>query len=128
MRAPGTAFTFSAIFQPPDLLYSEIQYMPHFCGRTHSTRDRRMTMAVDEPRPLAGDASLPVAPILAVATVTAPLASAAAPPVRTAASPRSTPTHQQIAALAYSYWDGRGRRDGSPEADWLRAERELAGS
>ncbi len=35
------------------------------------------------------------------------------------------PTHEQIAALAYSYWEARGRQGGSPEADWLRAEEEL---
>jgi hypothetical protein len=33
--------------------------------------------------------------------------------------------HEQIAALAYSYWEQRGFQGGSPEEDWLRAEREL---
>jgi hypothetical protein len=32
---------------------------------------------------------------------------------------------EQIAALAYSYWDARGGQGGSPEEDWLRAERQL---
>jgi hypothetical protein len=32
---------------------------------------------------------------------------------------------QEIAALAYSYWEARGFRGGSPEEDWLRAEQEL---
>jgi hypothetical protein len=31
----------------------------------------------------------------------------------------------QIAALAYSHWEARGGREGSPEVDWLRAERQL---
>ena len=35
-------------------------------------------------------------------------------------------THDAIARLAYSYWDARGRQGGSPEQDWLQAERELA--
>jgi hypothetical protein len=35
------------------------------------------------------------------------------------------PTTEQIAALAYSYWEARGYETGSPEADWLRAEQEL---
>jgi Protein of unknown function (DUF2934) len=32
---------------------------------------------------------------------------------------------QEIAALAYQYWQARGCPDGSPEEDWFRAEREL---
>lgn len=35
------------------------------------------------------------------------------------------PTREDIAALAYSYWVGRGYQGGSAEEDWLRAEREL---
>jgi hypothetical protein len=34
----------------------------------------------------------------------------------------------EIAALAYHYWQERGRPDGCPEEDWLRAERDLAGT
>ena len=34
-------------------------------------------------------------------------------------------THQEIAALAYSYWEARGGQWGSPWEDWFRAEREL---
>jgi hypothetical protein len=35
------------------------------------------------------------------------------------------PSHQEIARLAYSYWEARGCRGGSPWEDWFRAEREL---
>jgi hypothetical protein len=35
------------------------------------------------------------------------------------------PTHEEIARLAYSYWEARGCRGGSPWEDWFRAEREL---
>ena len=35
------------------------------------------------------------------------------------------PSHEEIARLAYAYWESRGRRHGSPEEDWYRAEREL---
>jgi hypothetical protein len=31
---------------------------------------------------------------------------------------------EEIARLAYSYWEGRGCQGGSPEEDWYRAERE----
>jgi hypothetical protein len=35
------------------------------------------------------------------------------------------PTHAEIAALAYSYWEARGCVGGSQEEDWLRAEQKL---
>jgi hypothetical protein len=31
----------------------------------------------------------------------------------------------EIARLAYSYWEARGRQGGSAAEDWFRAEREL---
>jgi len=37
----------------------------------------------------------------------------------------STIAHEEIARLAYSYWEERGYAGGSAEDDWLRAEREL---
>jgi hypothetical protein len=33
--------------------------------------------------------------------------------------------HEDIALLAHSYWVARGYAPGSPEQDWLEAEREL---
>ncbi len=36
-----------------------------------------------------------------------------------------TVSHDEIARLAYSYWEARGRTGGSALEDWLRAEREL---
>jgi hypothetical protein len=35
------------------------------------------------------------------------------------------PTREEIARLAEKYWMERGRPEGSPELDWLRAEQEL---
>jgi hypothetical protein len=32
---------------------------------------------------------------------------------------------EEIARLAYWYWEARGSQGGSPEEDWLRAERQL---
>lgn len=34
-------------------------------------------------------------------------------------------TREEIAAVAYSYWEARGRQGGSEAEDWLRAEQEL---
>ena len=33
--------------------------------------------------------------------------------------------HEEIAALAYSYWQARGCPHGTREEDWFRAEEEL---
>ena len=33
--------------------------------------------------------------------------------------------HEQIALLAYFYWEARERTNGSAEEDWFRAEREI---
>ena len=35
------------------------------------------------------------------------------------------PTREEIARLAYGYWEVRGKRGGSADEDWYRAEREL---
>ena len=35
------------------------------------------------------------------------------------------PEHEEIALLAYMYWEARGRPADSPEEDWLRAEEEI---
>lgn len=32
---------------------------------------------------------------------------------------------EDIARLAFSYWEARGGEGGTPEEDWLRAERQL---
>jgi hypothetical protein len=37
----------------------------------------------------------------------------------------SAPTDDEVAELAYSYWEARGGHGGSPWEDWFRAEREL---
>ncbi len=39
--------------------------------------------------------------------------------------PQPAPSHDEIARLAHSYWLDRGDEPGSPEEDWLRAERDL---
>jgi hypothetical protein len=42
-----------------------------------------------------------------------------------AANPVFRPDRQAIAELAFLYWEARGCQGGSPEEDWLNAEREL---
>ena len=37
------------------------------------------------------------------------------------------PTHDEIERMAYSFWEMRGRNNGSAEEDWHRAERTLCG-
>lgn len=56
-----------------------------------------------------------------VATSAVPAAGQNVPP----ALPEFRIDHQAIAALAYSYWEERGRTGGSPQEDWYRAEQEL---
>ena len=51
---------------------------------------------------------------------------APAPKSKKAATQKSKPTQDQIAARAYEIYLERGRTPGDPMQDWLRAERELA--
>src|SRR5690348_53317 len=61
------------------------------------------------------------------APVESALTSAAEPVAQemVAATVVYEPTYEQIAQLAYLYWEARGCQGGSPEEDWLRAETEL---
>jgi len=43
-------------------------------------------------------------------------------------STTTAPTYDDIAQLAYSFWEARGYQGGSPEEDWLRAEEALSSS
>jgi DUF2934 family protein len=60
------------------------------------------------------------APARAVEPVTKP-----PKPVDPVASPPPAPEPEEIARLAYSYWQDRGCPEGSGEEDWLRAEADL---
>ena len=40
-------------------------------------------------------------------------------------SGRLSPAHDEIAQLAFSLYESRGRQDGHHIEDWLRAEQEL---
>ena len=41
-------------------------------------------------------------------------------------SAQPSPTHEDIATLAYLLWEERGAPIGSPDVDWERAVQELA--
>jgi len=51
--------------------------------------------------------------------------NALAPSSSPASTNTTDPTFDDIAQLAYSYWEARGYQGGSSEEDWLRAETEL---
>lgn len=69
--------------------------MPYFFGKTHAIRTRQDATIRD-----AGSAA-------------------------EVAEPRARPSHEEVARLAYSYWEARGGQGGSPWQDWFDAEREL---
>ena len=39
--------------------------------------------------------------------------------------PGDPPEYDEVAVLAYSYWEARGYQGGSAEEDWFRAEEEV---
>ena len=53
-------------------------------------------------------------------------ATAPANPEPLAATPYE-PVREEVARLAYSYWEARGCQGGCPEEDWMHAEQELRG-
>ena len=57
-------------------------------------------------------------------TTSAPRRHKKATPVAAASSDGFVST-DEIATLAFSYWERRGYQGGSPEDDWFRAESEL---
>lgn len=59
------------------------------------------------------------APALAESPVVASSAAPATPSLSTAVS-----DHEEIARLAYLYWEERGCQGGSAEDDWFRAEQQ----
>jgi Protein of unknown function (DUF2934) len=60
------------------------------------------------------------------ATAAASIAEPATGAVETVAAPTvSAPSYQEIAQLAYTFWEARGGQGGSQEEDWLRAEEQL---
>jgi hypothetical protein len=78
-----------------------------------------------EPRPYpATETGAAVAPVRRTATHKKTVRPSQEP-IETATPAVSVPDVDEIARLAYSYWEARGGAHGSAEADWLRAEQEL---
>lgn len=48
-----------------------------------------------------------------------------APPTIQPGPEAHRPTYDEMALLAYSFWEGRGCPSGSADADWFRAEGEI---
>jgi hypothetical protein len=70
-------------------------------------------------------AAEPVKRRTAATPKTAAAATHKRPSKKAVPTPSVLPTSEQIALRAYLYWEQRGYQGGSPEEDWLRAEREL---
>ena len=75
-------------------------------------------------------AAVPARRKTTIPTRTRKTSSASIPPAASVAQTNEATAvyelpHQEVAALAYSFWADRGYQGGSPEEDWLRAEREL---
>ena len=58
-----------------------------------------------------------------VAAAPQPLTAARKPAAKKQTT--TAPSREEIARLAEKFWAERGRPEGSPEQDWLRAEQEL---
>ena len=58
----------------------------------------------------------------------APKAAAPAPVAAIQTVEAEAAFSDQVARLAYQYWEQRGCPEGSPHEDWYRAEQELAGA
>jgi len=86
---------------------------------TGATAPARRKSAI---RPRAKRAAEPAAPLAPAATEQETVAPQADAPVL---ATLYVPTNEEVAKLAYSYWEARCCQGGCPEDDWRRAEDEL---
>ena len=66
---------------------------------------------------------MPTAPKMAVSPTTGETTDQPADSVATAVA--AAPTHEEVAQLAYHYWEARGGPLDSPKEDWFRAEQDV---
>ena len=69
--------------------------------------------------------SAPEVPVESPVPVSAALVADAQPVVQNAGSHQGAPGYHEIAALAHTLWEQRGRPHGGHEDDWFRAEQQL---
>jgi hypothetical protein len=74
--------------------------------RSKTAAPRSKHSATQAETPATSSVGLPASPAAAVAAI-------------------GEPTRDEIASLAYGYWEARGYQGGSQDEDWLRAEQEL---
>lgn len=86
--------------------------MAHFCGHTHTRRDRREPGTANRSAFLERHSGIGSEP--------AGTSGDFARFVK-----EGVPARPEIEELAYSYWEKRGCQGGSDWEDWFRAEREL---
>lgn len=95
-----------------------------------NTRKPRSAAATSKARATKA-APAPEVPVVAPAPVPEAARVVETAPLNGASSCLETPStsiinlHDEIARQAYLYWVDRGRVNGSPVEDWLRAEREV---
>jgi hypothetical protein len=79
-------------------------------------------------KPLVVSSGAAAAPVRRKTTTTkrAVPSTVVAAAVETVPAAIAAPGVDEIAALAYSFWEARGYQGGSPEEDWLRAEQQLS--
>jgi hypothetical protein len=64
---------------------------------------------------------------VAVAAAVEEFVAAIVHPAKHDAAEKPEPTHEEVSRLAYRFYLERGGQNGSPAADWLRAEQTLRG-
>ncbi len=92
---------------------SETDLVVSATGHTAPARIKTAT------RPRATRAAEPITPLAPAAAEQETVAPQVDAPVLATVY---VPTNEEIARLAYSYWEARGCQGGCPEEDWLRAE------
>jgi hypothetical protein len=86
-------------------------------ARRKAARPRAKHSITAEPTVVPVSAAPEIAP--SVPNFAAPVADAV---------PSLEPAYDEVARLAYSYWEARGCQGGSAEEDWLRAEKAVRGA